>query len=82
MANLMRNPFCIYLFQFSTCFEHSRAHHQEFQLYQYDIWYMSLYIGARLVCIPDGQLHRMIYTRYRIDKIETPDDEHLNARNM
>ena len=34
--------FCICLFQFSTCFEHSGAHHQEIQLYQYDVWYMSL----------------------------------------
>jgi hypothetical protein len=25
--------FRIYLFQFSTCFEHPRAHHQENQLY-------------------------------------------------
>ena len=25
------------------------AHHQENYLYQYDIWYMSLYIGDRLV---------------------------------
>ena len=33
-------------------------------------------------CIPDGHLHRMTYTRYRIDTIESPDDEHLNARNM
>ena len=31
----------IYLFQFSTCFEHPCAHHQENQLYEYDIWYMS-----------------------------------------
>jgi len=36
--------FCIRLFHFSTCFEHSSAHHQEIQLYQYDIWYMSLYV--------------------------------------
>jgi len=35
--------------QFSTCFEHSSAHHQEIKLYQYDIWYMSLYVGDRLV---------------------------------
>jgi hypothetical protein len=33
-------------------------------------------------CIPDGHLHRVTYTRYRIDTIESPDDEHLNARNM
>jgi len=41
--------FHIYLFQFSTCFEHSCAHHQENQLYQYDTWYMSLCVGDRLV---------------------------------
>ena len=33
-------------------------------------------------CIPDDHLHRVTYTRYRIDTIESPDDEHLNARNM
>ena len=83
--------FCVCLFQFSTCFEHSSAHHQEIQLYQYDIWYMSLYVGERLVsrfgrsvqtCVPDVHLHRVTYTRYRIDTIESPDDEHLNVRNM
>jgi len=37
--------FLICLFQFSPCFEHSSAHHQESQLYQYDIWYMSLCKG-------------------------------------
>ena len=34
--------FRIYLFKFSTCFEHPCAHHQENQLYYYRIWYMSL----------------------------------------
>ena len=33
-------------------------------------------------CIPYGHLRRVTYTRYRIDTIESPDDEHLNARNM
>ena len=35
--------------------------------------------------IPDGHLHRVtyqMYTRYRIDTTESPDDEHLDARNM
>jgi len=31
--------FLICLFQFSTCFEQPCAHHQDSQLYQYDIWY-------------------------------------------
>jgi len=26
------------------------AHHQESQLYQYDLWYMSLYVGVALGC--------------------------------
>jgi len=52
---------------------------------------MSLYVGDRLVCrfgrsvqtcIPGGHLHRVTYTRYHIDTIESPDDEHLNARNV
>jgi len=35
--------FYICLLQFSTCFEQPSSHHQESQLYQYDLWYMSLY---------------------------------------
>ena len=27
-------------------------------------------------------LRRVTYTRFRIDTIESPDDKHLNARNM
>jgi len=40
----------ICLFQFSTCFEQPSADHQESQLYQYDLWCMSLYVGDRVVC--------------------------------
>jgi len=39
--------FSMCLFQFSTCFEKPRGHHQENQLYQY-IWYMSLCVGKFL----------------------------------
>jgi hypothetical protein len=41
--------FCLYLFQFSTCFEHPSAY-QENQLYEYDIWCVSLCVGDRRVC--------------------------------
>jgi len=68
------------------------AHHQESQLYQYIIWYISLCVGGRLVCksqrssslncIPDSHLHTVIYTRWCIDTIDSPDDEHWVARNM
>ena len=34
--------FSMYLFHFSTCFERPSALHQENQLYQYIIWYISL----------------------------------------
>jgi len=53
---------------------------------------MSLYVVDRLVCryrwssiyiyIPDGHLHRVTYARCRIDTIDSPDDEHVVARNM
>jgi len=42
--------FSVYLFQFSTCFEQPRAHHQENQMYQYNLRYMSLCVGDRFVC--------------------------------
>jgi len=42
--------FCVYLFQFSTCFEQPRAHPQKNQLYQYNLWYMSLCVGDRFMC--------------------------------
>ena len=74
--------FLIRSFQFSTCFEQLRAHHQENQLYQYSIRYMSLYVGDRLVRIMYGHLRRVTYTRCCIDTIDSPDDEHGVARNM
>jgi hypothetical protein len=73
------------LFQSSTCFEQPRAHHQENQLYEYNIGYMSLCVGGRLVCrsgrncIPDGHLHRVTFTRCCIDTINSPDDVHKVA---
>jgi hypothetical protein len=83
--------FSICLFQFSTCFEKPRAHRQENQLYQYNIWYVSLCVGDRLgcrseisfpTCTLDGHLHRVTYTRCCIGTIYSPDDEHKVARNM
>ena len=73
--------FRICLFQFSTCFEQPCVHQQENKFYQY-IWYMSLYVADHLVCIPDGHLHRVTYTRCRIDIIDSPGDEHMAVRNM
>ena len=33
-------------------------------------------------CIPDGHLRRVTYIRYRTDAIDSPDDEHMAARNV
>jgi hypothetical protein len=83
--------FSMCLFQFSTCFEQPRAHHQESQLYQYNIQYMSLYVGDHFVCRSEkkfstytrnGHRHRLTYTICCIDKIYSSDDEHEVARNM
>jgi hypothetical protein len=40
----------MYSFHFSTRFEQPSARHQENQLYQYIIWYISLCVFDRLVC--------------------------------
>jgi hypothetical protein len=55
------------------------------ELYQYDMWYMSLCIDDRLVCsliqtcTLNGHLYRMTYTSCRIDTINSPDDGHMAA---
>jgi len=41
------------------------------------VWYAGLQ-----TCIPDGHLHRVTYTRSRIDTIDSSDDEDMGARNM
>jgi len=65
--------FLMCLFHFYTCFEQPSAHHQESQLYQYIIWYISLCVGDRLVCRSERTLwpaYQMVtYTEWYI-----PDD--------
>jgi len=39
-----------------------------------NVWYAG--------CIPDGHPHRVTYTRYCIDTVNSPDDGHMVARNM
>jgi hypothetical protein len=49
---------------------------------------MLLFVGDSVVCrfvqtcTLDRHLHRVTYTRYRINTIDSPDDEHKGARNM
>jgi len=43
---------------------------------------MSLYVSDRLVCRFGRNGVPSKYNRYRIDTIESLDDEHSNARNM
>jgi hypothetical protein len=50
MTNLTHNFLYMFISILYTFFEQPRAHHQENQLYQYDIWYMSLCVCDRLVC--------------------------------
>ena len=64
ITNFTHSLMC--LFHFSTCFEQPSAHHQENQLYQYIIWYISLCVCGRLVCrsltcIPDGHPEMMYW---------------------
>jgi len=43
---------------------------------------VSRYVGDRVVYLPQGDLHRMTYTRCRIVTINSSGDEPLVARNM
>ena len=45
---------------------------------QVTVWYAGLDRTSK----PAYQMVRVIYTRYRIDTIASPDDEHVNDRNM
>jgi hypothetical protein len=41
--------FSVYLYHICTCFEQPSTHHQENQVYQCIIWYISLCVGDCLV---------------------------------
>jgi len=58
-ANLGHSFFLVYL-SISTCFGRLFAHHQEKQLYLYDIWYL-------LFCVDDCQVCRSWFTDWLID---------------
>ena len=45
-------------------------------------FFVYVYFNSIQTCTPDGHLHRVTYTRCRIDTIDSPDDEHMGARNM
>ena len=53
--------FCICLFRCSAYLKQPCAHHQDSQLYQYDIWHMSLCVGDRLVCRYGWSIEIYIY---------------------
>jgi len=75
LTTLTHNSFSyICLFQFSTCFEQPSAHHQESQLYQCDLWYMSLYVGDRVVCrfiwnSSNPAYHTVTYVQWHIPEV-------------
>jgi hypothetical protein len=43
-----------------TCLEQPRAHNQENQLYQYNLWYMSLRVDDRFVCRSERNLSDLL----------------------
>ena len=50
-------------------------------LYRCLVWYAGLDGTSIQVCILDGHLYRVTYTRCRVGTIDSPDDEHIAARN-
>jgi len=43
---------------------------------------INKYLGGAQTSVPDGHLHRVTHTSCGIDTINSPDDEHMSARNM
>ena len=70
----------ICLFQFSTCFEQPCAHHQESQFYQYDLWYMSLYVGDRVV--PHLYLFIPVLYMFRATKCSSSGESVVSIRHL
>jgi len=56
----------LYLFRFSIFFEQTCTHHQESQLYQYNIWYMSLCVGDRTVTYTEWHNYTQYNYKYRL----------------
>jgi hypothetical protein len=63
--------FSICALQFSACFQQPRAHHQQNQLYQYNIWYVSFCVGDRLVCRSGSVSSNLVLIIRRINCINT-----------
>jgi hypothetical protein len=45
----------------------------------HSVWMTVWYAGS---CIPDDRTHRVTNTKRRIDKLNSPNDGHIVARNM
>ena len=43
---------------------------------------MTVWCAGGSTCTPKVHLYRVTYTRCRIDTINSPDDGHMDARNM
>jgi len=48
----------------------------------HSVWTTVWYADLIQTCIPGGRPHRVLYTRYRIDTVNSTDDGHMVARNM
>jgi len=45
-------------------------------------WPFGVHLHLVWRCTPNGHLYRVTYTIYRTDTVNSPDDEHMAARNM
>jgi len=49
---------------------------------RHSVWTTAWYVGWDETYIPGGRPHRVTYTRYHCDAVNSPDDGHMVARNM
>jgi len=61
---------------------HTKRSSIQSDIYQMSYWYIWVRRSLIQTCTPNGHLYRVTYTRCRIDTINSPDDGHMDARNM
>ena len=70
-------PF-LYMFRAAKCSSSGESIVSIRPLVYVTVWYA----GLDVTCIPHCHIHRLTYTRGRIDTVDSPGDEHLVARNV
>jgi len=81
-SQLGAHYFLVYLFQHLYMFRATMCPSSGELTVSMQHWYFSFCVGGCLVCRPDNHPHRVKKYQCPIDTVSSPDDGHIDARNM